>query len=269
MKKKLIIQPVNGLLNRFRTIASSYILSEYTNRELYVNWLPEWCCNINIGDLIDSSFFKTFNQPINPNDCYIHSGAQRGSEQPFVQEMIDTDKEIIFLHAGGNFYPPQMSLSQFNNLKSDFYRNLPFNNTITDEYKKFKDINPEYFGIHLRFTDRSEYSVDANYISTVISGHPDQKFYICSDDRTSIQYLKSIFGERILYYNVTDLNRNSPRALIQSMVEWLILANSKKIWYSLGSSYSYEACIYNKLIDSVEMNPRNIQKDDFDIKLQF
>jgi hypothetical protein len=86
---KLIVEPVNGLMNRFRTICSSYILSEYTNRELLVNWKPEYYCNVLLSDIVEDGFFK-IGYDVDRNHCYYHSGPERLSEQPFVDSMIET-----------------------------------------------------------------------------------------------------------------------------------------------------------------------------------
>jgi hypothetical protein len=255
-------------MNRFRSIASAYILSEYTNRELLINWKPEWGCNINLDQIVDGAFFgKGYN--VNREDCYFHSGREKGSEHPFVQSMIDSEDDIAYLQAGGNFYPPNMSVADFNNKKSEFYRGIPFNNPIQDEVSKFKEMHGDYMGIHLRFTDRSQFSVSGDYLSSIINSNPHSKFFICSDEISVVNQIKNYFGDRIISYNTKGVNRNSPDDLLYSLIEWLILANSKKIWYSLGSSYSYEACIYNKLSNSVEMNPNNLVLDDFIIKLDF
>jgi len=266
--KKIIIDPVNGLMNRFRALASAKILADHTNRELLVNWKSEWCCNININDIVDDNFFN-IGYDVNRSQCFFHSGREKGSEHPFVQSMIDTDNDIVYLQAGGNFYPKDMSVSEFNNKKSDFYRSIPFKEIIKNDVVSFKEKNGGYYGIHLRFTDRSQFSVNAKYVSDIIDMNPNKKFFICSDDRSSIDYLNSLYKDKIITYPITNLNRASKEGLIQSMIDWLILANSEKIWYSLGSSYSYEACIYNKLSNSVEMNPSNLILDDFIIKLEF
>ena len=265
--QKLILEPVNGLMNRFRSIASAKILSEFTNRDFMLNWKPEYVCNIGISDLVEDGFFN-IGYDLNRHDCYYHSGPEKGSEQPFVQDMISTEQETIYLLAGGNFIPTGMSISDFNNKKSDFYKSIPFVDRIKNESNEFISKNSDYIGIHLRYTDRIEYSPNIEYVENIISSN-DTNIFICSDDRSILNDLKSKFGDKILTYNITNLNRSSADGSQQSIIEWLLLANSKKIYYSTGSSYSYEACIYNKISNSIEMNPNNIQLDDLKIKLEF
>lgn len=265
--RKLIVQPVNGLMNRFRCLASSKILAEYTDRKLMVNWKPEFVCNVGLNDIVEDGFFET-GYDVNRNDCYYHSGAEKLSEQPFIDDMINTTNDVLYLLAGGNFIPTGMSINVFNSKKSDFYRSIPFSDRIKSESGNFISNNDNYIGLHLRFTDRTKWAPDINYIESVIS-ESEGKFYICSDDRYIIDKLRLKFGDKILSYDITNLNRGTSECNIQSMIEWLILANSKKIYYSLGSSYSYEACIYNKLSNSVEMNPNNMDLNDLKIKLEF
>jgi hypothetical protein len=264
---KLIVQPVSGLMNRFRTICSSAILAEYTNRELLVNWKPENCCNILLSDIVEDGFFK-LGYDVNRYECYYHSGYEKLSEQPFIDSMIETKEEILYLLSGGNFKPNEMSLSEYNNKKSLFYNNIPFNSRIKNEANNFILKNGSYEGIHLRFTDRSQWAPSLDYIENIINSN-DSKFYICSDNRDILNSIKLKFGDKILTYDVTNVDRNTKEGNIQSMIEWLILSNSSKIYYALGSSYSYEACIYNKLSNSIEMNPNNVQLDDLKIKLEF
>ena len=264
---KLIVEPVSGLMNRFRTICSSHILSEYTNRELLVNWKPENCCNILLSDIVDDGFFK-IGYDVNRNNCYYHSGYEKLSEQPFINYMIETKEEILYLLSGGNFKPNEMSIIDYNNKKSLFYNSIPFNSRIKDEANNFILKNVSYEGIHLRFTDRSQWAPSLEYIESIIKSG-ESKFYICSDNMDVLNWIKLKFGDKILTYNITNLNRNTKEGNIQSMIEWLILSNSTKIYYSLGSSFSYEACIVNKLSNSIEMNPNNLHLDDLKINLEF
>lgn len=264
---KLIVEPVNGLMNRFRTICSSHILSEYTNRELLVNWKPEYYCNILLSDIVEDGFFK-IGYDIDRDKCYYHSGPERLSEQPFIDSMIETKEEILYLLAGGNFKPNQMSVSEFNNKKSLFYNSIPFNSRIKDETNNFILKNGSYEGIHLRFTDRSQWAPSLEYIEDIIN-NGESKFYICSDNMDVLNWMKLKFGDKILTYDVTNVYRNTKEGNIQSMIEWLILSNSTKIYYSLGSSFSYEACLVKKLSNSIEMNPNNIHLDDLKINLEF
>lgn len=266
--KRLVIQPVNGLMNRFRAIASARILAEHTGRQLEINWIPEHCCNIRIEDIVKGGFFRNAD-PINTKDVYFHSGPQKGSEHPFVPEMIEAENEILYLLAGGNFFPHDMPLSEFNRKKSEFYRSIPFKDSISDPAERFLKENGPYFGMHLRFTDRSQFAAPLSYVISQIKEHPDRKFFICSDDRRFIDHLRSEFGQRILSYDITNLNRSSPDALMQSMIDWLILSKSEKIWYSMGSSFSYEACIPGMLSESIEMNPNGAILNDFILNLEF
>jgi hypothetical protein len=264
---KLIVEPVSGLMNRFRTICSSSILSEYTNRELLVNWKSDYFCNILLSDIVEDGFFKV-GYDVNRNHCYYHSGYEKLSEQPFINHMIETKEEILYLVSGGNFKPNEMSISDYNNKKSLFYNRIPFNSRIKDEANNFISKNKKYEGIHLRFTDRSQWAPSLYYVEDIISS-TDSKVYICSDNRDILNSIKLKFGDKILTYDVTSVDRNTKEGNIQSMIEWLILSNSSKIYYSLGSSFSYEACLVNKLSNSIEMNPNNIQLDDLKIKLEF
>jgi hypothetical protein len=170
--------------------------------------------------------------------------------------------------AGGNFKPNSMSIKEYNNKKSLFYNNIPFNSRIKNESNDFISKNKPYEGLHLRLTDRTQWAPNIEYVEKIISNN-DSKLYICSDNTDVLNFLKTKFGDKIITYNITNLNRSTKEGNIQSMVEWLILSNSSKIYYSLGSSFSYEACLVNKLTNSVEMNPNNIHLDDLKIKLEF
>lgn len=266
--KRLVIQPVNGLMNRFRAIASAHILAEHTGRKLEINWIPEYCCNIRIDEIVKEGFFIKANH-IDTKDVYFHSGPQKGSEHPFVPEMIAAENEILYMIAGGNFFPHEMPLSEFNRRKSEFYRSIPFVDSISETAEIFLRENGPYFGMHLRFTDRSQFAAPLSYVISQIEENPERNFFICSDDRRFVDHLRSQFGKRILSYEITDLSRSSPEALLQSMIDWMILSKSEKIWYSMGSSFSYEACIPGMLSESVEMNPSKTVLDDFILNLEF
>ena len=56
--KNVIYIPRQGLANRLRGLASSYILSKYLNLNLILDWKKEECCNIEFNDLFTNKFEK-------------------------------------------------------------------------------------------------------------------------------------------------------------------------------------------------------------------
>ena len=131
-----IIQPINGLCNRLRAIASGWILSKQLNRTFKVYWetTPDiggtkftdlfepmnWIINIEpIEWCLDD---RKHNQP--DTDICIYT-AGRKTELSLLKDIYaDTSQTIILQKTGGNYIPPGMSVSKFNTLKSEFYNSL-------------------------------------------------------------------------------------------------------------------------------------------------
>ena len=56
----IIIIPVNGLLNRIRSILSAKLIANALGEKLSVLWIPELCCNCHYEHIFGNNHVDTY-----------------------------------------------------------------------------------------------------------------------------------------------------------------------------------------------------------------
>ena len=131
----IVIIPINGLLNRIRTILSAKLIADKLKEELCVLWVPEQYCNCHYEDIfgnndklwtgICSSDVKKFKEKyrisitqlplffVEKNNVCTLRGHHNG-EQRYMKQLIASKCSLKIIKAGGNFYDPEISKETFN-----------------------------------------------------------------------------------------------------------------------------------------------------------
>ena len=276
----IIIIPVNGLLNRIRSILSAKLIADTLKDKLYVLWLPEKCCNCYYEDIFENNnhlwegiccnnieaFKNKYN--INPdiiplyfneknNTCTLR-GYGRG-EQPFMPKFISSLCPIKIIKAGGNFYDPSISKKIYNQLRMELYSNINFSKEIIT---KIPIVKKNTLGIHLRYTDRRRYAPSTNeLLRSVIKMNKENiinNIIIVSDDlRRGAEIVKMLEKHfptiNICISNIKIRSRANSAGLQCAMVDWLTLCNCEYLIFFTGSSFGYEAFIWNlnRIVDEI------------------
>lgn len=258
--KLLVVEPVNGLCNRLRAMASGWILAQHLNREFKVLWKA----TEDIGYTKFTDLFQDTNLLITedalPIDIKVYiSGIQ--TETAIIPDVCkDVSPKILLRQTGGNYMPYGMDVGNFNTLKSQFYNTklMPVKDVIDCVNRVSVTINiGECLGVHIRRTDRKNFTPSTETFALAIkrklsekNGTSSSKLFVCTDDPLEIEKLESLVPFKIVSYPKTRFARDSPASIKEALIEWLLLSRCSTVIYSHGSSFGYEACVAGKVTNA-------------------
>lgn len=243
----IIVQPVGGLCNRMRAIASALELARKKQTKLLVMWQ----CNADLNAPFESLF-----KPIKDIKV-INYKKSKDIRRIFLRRTSRTricDKDIIENRAGGelteSFYktlklPAYIkTYVQFYNVENSFEMFLP-SDVIDSKIKGItSDFTKNMVGVHIRRTDQKksiEYSKTENFIALMkkeLSLNSNTCFYLATDDMKEEEILRKEFPGRILSNSNRVLERDSKDGMYDAVVDLYCLASCKKIIGSYWSSFS-------------------------------
>jgi hypothetical protein len=290
--KSLVIEPINGLANRLRAMASAWILSKSLKRSFYVNWksttlssdkhyvpafeeiyIPDCLPLVNVelqyeNDLSDSVYDHS-NLQKDCKDCKdcksytVYEGGHLGEQRLLPEIKRDTNTTVI-LRAGGVFKPDNISVQQYNTMKSEFYNRLELQPNIQDIIDSFIVKNfpssVKVLGVHIRRGDRRMYTGASNKFVEAIKRIQTKYgvLFLCTDSKDEEIYIKKqITGISIVSYQKESIGRTNLTEFIDAVVDWNILSKTDLILYSKGSSFGYEACFPRKLKGSIQVGGKD------------
>ena len=153
----IVIIPVNGLLNRIRSILSMKLIADTMNEKMCVLWIPEKkICNCHYEDIFGNNkllwdyvcseeleiFTKKYD--IIPkkvvwfdesNDICTLQGHGKG-EQNFIKKFMDSKCSLKIIKTGGNFHDPCISKNVYSKQRMELYSSIVFSNEVTEKVKK-------------------------------------------------------------------------------------------------------------------------------------
>jgi hypothetical protein len=253
----LIIEPVNGLGNRLRAMASGWILAESLGRTCYVHWNETQPNEKFYIPPFDSVFQSNCLPTIDCIPAYsvLYVGGHQGEQRLLPLIMKDTSETIV-IRAGGIFIPHGMSGRQYNNKKTEFYKRLrllPEIQLIVDQFIINNFTNKQVLGVHVRRNDRKMYTGPTTLFIDKIKKFKFDLLFLCTDDPKEEKHLDKKFT--ILQYPKQNVDRSTKQQFIDAVIDWYLLSNTNCIIYSKGSSFGYEACFLNQLFNSVPNKP--------------
>lgn len=272
---RLVINPIGGLANRMRALASGITLA----KEIGCDYRIVWMCNSELNATMEDIFnlpddVKTrIKYPSNITYSLKYSAprkknlylsqfiapllfgkAFRDSSPKFLRMIQDNDYESIkditastlhsgkdvLIQSGLNYYP----------FSTHLYRSIF---KATDEIEKKADsimniLGEEAIGFHIRRTDNKEsikHSPDALFMSEMdakISENPKVKFYLATDDERTKKEFSGKYGDRIVF-SKKAANRHTMEGIKQAATEMLVLSKTRRIVGSYYSSFSEAAAI--------------------------
>ena len=263
MFKTIVLIPTQGFGNRIKAITSGKILAEYYNVDLYINWEKEDCINIDYNDIFsddpkryDLSKLKDVAYIYNPN---IHTE----------KILIELEKntlakfDVLVIQGGHVFKHPRMSVEDYLIRKSETMKSLKFNDYLIQKKNKLIENSTYLIGIHIRTLKEKYDRADANnndhfksfespidYYFSIIDRvlENTNKFkpilYISTNDnmiknKLIDKYTNTITQEKIEY------ERNQKDAILNSLIDFLVLSSCQFILGTHYSSFSDEACFMN------------------------
>tara|TARA_Y100000741_G_scaffold99686_1_gene74012 strand:+ start:851 stop:1765 length:915 start_codon:yes stop_codon:yes gene_type:complete len=185
----------------------------------------------------------------NNNFCTLR-GYVKG-EQYFMNDFIKSKCMTKIIVAGGRFHDPLMGEIEFANKKSDIYKEIKFNDIII---RNTPTISKNTLGIHLRFILWPGTLPNINQvlsaIEKIIKKTQVHQIIIVSDDLEKKHALQQFLT--LKYPNIQIIEsliktscRVSKLGLQLAMSDWLTLCKCENLIFCEGSSFGYEAFIYN------------------------
>ena len=257
----ITLEPLGGLANKMRVIASGLWLMKVSNQELEVIW--------NLNEDLNCNFDVLFNQiqdvsiiQKRKKDFFVHH-----TNHPDLYKRIKAYFRNRLLGIGyclkeGDFYDlisnNKIALDKIAKKNKNIY--ITTTQEFGDNYNNFKVFSPKEsiqnsidnqvskfnkntIGIHIRRTDNSKSILQSPtelFISKMeeeLYKNPEVNFFLATDDTETEHQLLNRFGSKIIVYE-KELDRNLEKGIIDAVVDMYCLSNTKYIYGSYWSSYS-------------------------------
>ncbi len=267
---RILINPIGGLANRMRAMASGIALcrdlsiipeiiwpinSELNCKyEKLFNIIPDAYKLKNVSGMCDLFFYdeprkkniylsKIFRKRKNI-DLFISDKDISGKYIDDTKRLIDdirTTKGDVIIRSGLEFY----------NFDDTLYLNLfkpteHVSNIVGQIIQEFD--NHKTIGLHIRRTDniiaiqQSPLYLFKNVIDEEIKNNNDIKFYLATDSESVKQEMKNLYGNRIITSS-HQVSRKTESGIIEALTEMLVLSKCDKIYGSYWSSFSEAAAL--------------------------
>ena len=248
----LYLKPARGLCNRLRAIASAVQLCKDSGARLCVVWGNDAGMTEKFAAVMqmptegefslvqeDDAAFPELDRAFSPKHDNFHEYMRSADEKGFSTALADIVAKCAdsdyYIHTCMRFYG-----------KTDYgwFRPRLDMVKIADEFER--QIGGPYIGLHIRRTDNIKSSIYSplylfeETIRREISENEDARFFLATDDDDARKRLCALYGERI-FTRHGQAARYDDRGLEDSMVDFILLSRSRKIFGSYWSSYSIVA----------------------------
>ena len=276
---KIILNPIGGLANRMRSIASGISLAQKCEVDYTIIWYKNWELNATFEDIFDHNHlvsnhvvypsalkYNLFYSVPRKKNFYVselaqmHYGAVLTDFSNEFYNLIkgkDSDENILdivcatlkggkdcYIQSGCNFYT----------CSKELYQNLfVANKSIkADVDRVLETMGETPIGIHIRRTDNKQsilHSPDNLFINEIrerLSSFPGQHFYLATDDEATKKKFIQLFDPAIRV-SYEKANRNSRSGIIHAATEMMVLSRMSEILGSHYSSFSEVAALMGNI----------------------
>lgn len=266
----IIIEPIGGLANRMRVIASGIWLKNELNTDLIVIWNENYELNCPFNLLFESSdTFKIISKPMSYR--YLKSSNEIGL---FKRALITLKNRLIGIDyciteysfpsdtwIGTNILGTLLgkkdkniyiqTCQEFGNNLSSFKYLIPIKK-IKDKINIItKDFNQFAVGVHIRRTDNA-ISIEKSPIDLFIKAMEERlviekntKFFLCSDDHEVEETIISTFGNSNIIINKKENSRITINGMQDAVTDLFCLSCTNEIFGSYWSSFTEIAAKLN------------------------
>ena len=255
--KHLTLIPIGGLGNRIFAIASAIAYCAAQQCRLRIVWFRDWGMGAQFRELFELEGKVRDVEVVDARwrDYIYDRPRRRNLWIPYPYQRFAFDKRLyeqkIYREGSGIILP---SLQNARNAYLVFWAELPTVSYDLDCLRLTAPLAKQVFdrtnafptntiGIHIRRTDNirsiqnSPLSLFIEKMRGELKVHPDTKFYVASDSLHEKQELVHHFPDKIItVWKETD--RSSRQGIEDALVELYSLAATRKIFGSVGSSYS-------------------------------
>ena len=265
------VLPVNGLINRLRCIASSYLASKFLGFDFNVLWYngadpSPYCSNDNLCACDITSLFipdeeflpirnidfdfkkirKNKQSNIGPlNNTYYHQ-YDDNQALSFISKRLTSNHVLI---GGGKFYGSDSDMA-------NYYSSLNPVSFINESINYFWKTYSSYrvLGVQIRGTDMlkagftpwakkslSTHDIFKAFDKCIDKIHDQYDYIFLSTDEIEIIDLLSSKYSNVIFYPKTEIKRNSEDAIQLALIDWLLLSKCQYILHTKHSSFGEEA----------------------------
>lgn len=269
----IYINPIGGLANRMRAIASGISLARSAGCDFRIIWRVNGELMARFDDIFEipellrgklhhpgpAEYSLLWSMPRKKNLYVTRATLKRFHPvlldcSPDFSRMIDkegafTDSVAKDCSHGRNAYI--QSGVVFHYFTEEEYRNLfqPHRELAARAESVRSELGTDYIGIHIRRTDNKEAisnspdSLFIREIENILNRAPQTKFYLASDSQAVKHKIADRFGGDVIHFNRSEAKRNTLEGMQDAMVEMMILAGAREIIGSHYSSYSEAAAM--------------------------
>lgn len=271
--ERIIVVPRNGYANRLQSWASASILASELNVSLSVVWESQPVATTPARALfspetVDSAFISTdelteiLGSRHDDIPRYVHLDRARGyvslaghdkGEQFFMSDLlalIDSPEcpAILVIIAGGLFAPP--NLDNFDALRKNFYQQLSWSAALDARVAQALLSHDRFIAAHIRQTDRSNEAPTRHQIRRAIeklheSTGCDSIFVAADSESARSQWCAWTSEIGLKPWSILNQQRArfDERAGMDALVDWRLLAHSRGMVYTRGSTFGHEAVV--------------------------
>lgn len=263
-EKVLIINPIFGLGNRLRSIASAYSICKSKNIKLIINWIPSDHCDCLIEDLVVNihEFADVISNPISKNllsDFKFYNYLE-SQKEAVKYEYINDNFDKIFVKSNC------ILNNKYSNLYFiKFLQSLKWNDDINNLINTIPDIS-NYIGMHIRMQGGKKFQNNTyensnnwtseenkllfkyreishidnfiNQINNILHNNPKQKIFIATDMKINYDKLINIYGRDTIKFLERSIFDRCKEQLYYAVADIILLSKCKQFYSSAWSSFS-------------------------------
>lgn len=257
----IILEPLGGLANRMRVIASGLWLKEKLKTDLAVIWNENYELNCPFNLLFTGPERFAITRKTKKYN-YLKTSFQNTWPEKIKQLIVNKLAGVDFCIQEEDFYkhiwPGELNVYDIAKQHNTIY--IQTCQEFGDNLSAFRYFKPapaidkkiisvvesftEYtVGVHIRRTDNANsirFSPTQFFIQKMKAEQarsPNVRFFLCTDDIKEEQAIRAEFGEKIITYQ-KELDRNTVEGMQDATTELFCLSRTQKIFGSYWSSFS-------------------------------
>jgi len=252
----LYVEPLGGLCNRMRTIASFYALAQEMGDELTVVWLRDEGMNCPAArlfslpegvKLVEGPYVSKLQMRLRSIWRMLTRRAE-GRRFDVTVENWEAKRrltpETVRAMQGKRLYASSCYslVEEYEKYDYSIFRPAPDIRALAEGVTRA--FPPNCVGIHIRRTDNTQSiaaSRTADFVERMrreVEADPSVAFFVATDSPEEERALREMFPGKVLTYEKRSLERDSEQGIVDAYVDYLCLAATRKIYGSFYSSFS-------------------------------
>lgn len=278
----IILEPLGGLANRMRVLASALTASKESNNKLIVVWNLNTELNCDFNTIFESIPGVEFREN-NANYKLLHRSNQANYYKRIKAKVRNKILGIDYCVTEGDVKDKDFNKKIVQIITKNRNVHIATNHEFGSGKKDYKVFSPKKeiqkiidnltirftnstIGLHIRQTD-NKIAIDSSpielfkdKINEELAKNSETLFFLATDSLGIQEELISKFGDKIIVYP-KEWTRNSKQGMIDAVVDMYCLSKTKLIYASYWTSFSDVAALIGG-IQKIEL----VGNQDFEIK---